>query len=216
MENPVISPEQNSVERSRSFPDMIRILDIGISLCGMILLSPLFLLIAILIRTSSKGPAIFRQVRVGQNSVDFILYKFRTMYLLQPDKQSLTIGSRDKRITGAGYYLRKFKLDELPQLYNVLKGDMSIVGPRPELRKFTDLYTPEEKEVLKMKPGITDYASIYFKNESSLLSEQADPEDYYIKHIMPVKIQLNRHYADKRTVVNYSNVIIKTLISVLS
>lgn len=203
-------------EQSKASPGMIRIMDVCISLGGMLLLSPLFLLIAILVKMSSKGPAIFRQVRVGENEVDFVLYKFRTMYLQQPLRQSLTVGNRDKRITGAGYYLRKFKLDELPQLYNVLKGDMSIVGPRPELRKFTNLYSPDEKEVLKLKPGITDYASIYFKDENALLAEQVDPEDYYIKHIMPVKIQLNRHYAGKRTVVNYVNVIIKTLISLVS
>ena len=135
----------NNYIPARSSADLLSGYSMWISLTGMIVLSPLFLLIAVLVKFSSRGPVIFRQLRVGRNDVDFVLYKFRTMYVRQPQKQSLTVGSRDKRITAVGYYLRRFKLDELPQLCNVLKGEMSIVGPRPELRKFTDLYAEDER-----------------------------------------------------------------------
>jgi lipopolysaccharide/colanic/teichoic acid biosynthesis glycosyltransferase len=193
---------------------MIRFFDILISVSCLILLFPLLLLIALLIKLSSKGPVIFVQRRVGRNNTDFALYKFRTMYMHTPDRSSLTIGNKDKRITGIGYFLRKYKIDELPQLYNVLKNEMSIVGPRPELRKYVDLYTDEQKKILLAKPGITDNASIFFRNENELLAIQDDPESFYVTEILPVKIQLNKKYAFKRTVSKYFVIIFNTLLSV--
>jgi len=193
---------------------MIRFFDILISISCLILLFPLLLLIALLIKFSSKGPVIFAQQRVGKNNIDFTLYKFRTMYMLTSDRSSLTIGNKDKRITRIGYFLRKYKIDELPQLYNVLKNEMSIVGPRPELRKYVDIYTDEQKNILLAKPGITDNASIFFRNENELLAIQDDPESFYIAEILPVKIQLNKQYASKRTIRKYFVIIFNTLLSV--
>ena len=193
---------------------MIRFFDILISISCLILLFPLLLLIALLIKFSSKGPVIFAQQRVGKNNIDFTLYKFRTMYMLTSDRSSLTIGNKDKRITGIGYFLRKYKIDELPQLYNVLKNEMSIVGPRPELRKYVAIYTDEQKNILLAKPGITDNASIFFRNENELLAIQDDPESFYITEILPVKIQLNKQYASKRTIRKYFVIIFNTLLSV--
>ena len=193
---------------------MIRFFDILISISCLILLFPLLLLIALLIKFSSKGPVIFAQQRVGKNNIDFTLYKFRTMYMLTSDRSSLTIGNKDKRITRIGYFLRKYKIDELPQLYNVLKNEMSIVGPRPELRKYVAIYTDEQKNILLAKPGITDNASIFFRNENELLAIQDDPESFYIAEILPVKIQLNKQYASKRTIRKYFVIIFNTLLSV--
>jgi len=193
---------------------LIRFFDIVISVFLLILFLPLLLLIASLIKISSKGPAIFCQQRVGKNNVDFTLYKFRTMYVDTQNRNSLTIGKRDNRITKIGYYLRKYKIDELPQLYNVLKNEMSIVGPRPELRKYVEMYTEEQRKILQLKPGITDYASIQFRHENELLAIQSDPEAFYINEVMPVKIQLNNMYASKRNLQVYFVVIFNTVKSV--
>jgi lipopolysaccharide/colanic/teichoic acid biosynthesis glycosyltransferase len=194
--------------------DSIRFFDVLISILLLVLLSPLLLLVALLIKISSKGPVIFRQQRVGKNDVDFTLYKFRTMYVEPGDKSAITIGNRDSRITRVGYFLRKYKIDELPQLLNVLKNDMSIVGPRPEVRKYVELYTSEQKKILFLKPGITDNASIYFRHESELLAKQANPESFYITEILPVKLQLNSKYAAKRSLRVYFVIIFNTLLSV--
>lgn len=193
---------------------LIRFFDVIISVFLLILFSPFLFLIFLLIKISSKGPAIFCQKRVGKNNVDFILYKFRTMYVSTVNNSSLTIGNRDKRITKIGYYLRKYKLDELPQLFNVLMNDMSMVGPRPEVRKYVDLYTDEQRKILAIKPGITDYASIHFRNENELLAIQRDPETFYINEVLPVKIQLNQRYASKRNLRVYFVIIFNTLKSV--
>ncbi|MES2691518.1 MAG: sugar transferase, partial [Bacteroidota bacterium] len=134
-----------------------RAFDIICSLAGIIILSPVFFTIWVFIRLESKGPALFFQTRVGKNNIDFKLYKFRSMHMNAESKGQLTVGMRDPRITRIGYYLRKFKLDELPQLFNVLFGDMSLVGPRPEVRKYVNHYTPEQLQVLTVRPGITDY-----------------------------------------------------------
>ena len=142
-----------------------RIFDIVFSISGLILLSPVLIVIAILIRFDSKGPVLYKQTRVGRNNKDFKLLKFRTMNPDSDSKGLLTVGGRDPRITKTGYYLRKFKLDEFPQLINVLYGEMSFVGPRPEVRKYVDLYTEDQKKVLDVSPGITDVASIKYKNE---------------------------------------------------
>lgn len=174
--------------------DKKRVFDVVLASLCLILFSPLLILIAILIKLDSKGPVIFKQIRVGRNMRDFHLIKFRTMRVVQSSNSLLTIGNRDNRITKLGYWLRKYKLDELPQLLNVLKGQMSFVGPRPEVRKYVNLYSEEQRYVLSIKPGITDWASVEFCNENELLQHAEDPESYYIERIIPAKIQQNMRY----------------------
>jgi lipopolysaccharide/colanic/teichoic acid biosynthesis glycosyltransferase len=171
-----------------------RSFDIVCSFLGLIILSPLLVLLSLAVLLTSGFPVFYLQTRVGLNGEDFKLFKFRTMYTDSDKKGLLTVGGRDPRITPVGYFLRRFKLDELPQLFNVLFGSMSLVGPRPEVRKYTDLYNAEQKKVLSIKPGITDYASIEYINENELLSKSADPETTYIKEIMPAKLDLNLKY----------------------
>ncbi len=200
--------------QNKSF-DITRFFDIIIAAFFLILLSPLLLIVALLIKITSKGPVLFSQQRVGRNNNDFTFYKLRTMYINSDENNFLTIGMHDIRITPLGVFLRRFKFDELPQLYNVLINDMSIVGPRPEVRKYVNLYTATQKQILKLKPGITDHASIAFINESELLATQPDPEAYYIKKIMPLKIELNRKYAANKTLKNYFGILASTVLSVL-
>ncbi|CEK39115.1 sugar transferase [Paraclostridium sordellii] len=171
-----------------------RLFDIGASSIGLILLSPILILIAICIKLDSKGPVFFKQIRVGKNKELFKIYKFRTM-VTDAEKlgKQITIGN-DTRITKVGTFIRKCKLDELPQLINVLNGDMSLVGPRPEVPKYVELYDDYQKQILLVQPGITDYASIEFRNESEILGESKDPENKYINDIMPYKIELNIKY----------------------
>jgi lipopolysaccharide/colanic/teichoic acid biosynthesis glycosyltransferase len=171
-----------------------RTFDFLTSVIGLFILLFPFLLIALAIKLDSSGPIFFMQDRVGQGGKLFKLLKFRTMYTGSNNATPITIGERDSRITPVGYWLRKFKLDELPQLVNVLKGDMSLVGPRPEVKKFVDLYSEEQRMVLSVKPGITDFASIEFRNENQLLEGKEDPIDFYIHEIMPVKLALNQKY----------------------
>jgi lipopolysaccharide/colanic/teichoic acid biosynthesis glycosyltransferase len=193
---------------------MIRFLDILFSLLGLIILLPVFLIVAVLIKCSSKGPVFFLQKRVGKGNRDFSLIKFRTMYQDADRKGLLTVGQRDPRITPVGYFLRKYKIDELPQLINVLKGDMSLVGPRPEVRKYVDLYNYEQRQILNFRPGITDLASIKYVNENEILSQAEDPEAYYIQHIMPDKIRLNLEYLRQPTLKKYFSIIFKTFFSI--
>ncbi len=193
---------------------LMRFFDVVISIFVLVVLLPFFIVVALLIKLTSKGSAIFIQQRVGKNGRDFDLYKFRTMCENAELESSLTVGEKDLRITGIGFFLRKYKLDELPQLVNVLKNDMSLVGPRPELRKFVDMYSEEQKIVLSVKPGITDYASVKYRNENMLLALQKNPEEYYIKEIMPVKIQLNKWYIHNKRIKNYFYIILSTLASV--
>ncbi|MEJ5264860.1 MAG: sugar transferase [Bacteroidales bacterium] len=193
---------------------MIRFLDILFSLLGLIILLPVFLIVAVLIKCSSKGPVFFLQKRVGKGNHDFSLIKFRTMYQDADRKGLLTVGQRDPRITPVGYFLRKYKIDELPQLINVLKGDMSLVGPRPEVRKYVDLYNDEQRQILNFRPGITDLASIKYVNENEILSQAEDPEAYYIQHIMPDKIRLNLEYLRQPTLKKYFSIIFKTFFSI--
>lgn len=195
--------------------DSTRLFDIIISTVLLIGLMPVFLLIAVFIKTGSKGSLIYRQQRVGLCGKDFWMFKFRTMYVNAEHKGLLTIGTRDTRITNTGFFLRRYKLDELPQLYNVLKGDMSIVGPRPEVRKYVNLYTQEQAKVLTVKPGITDEASIKYKNENDLLTKSPNPEQMYIKVIMPIKIQLNKNYIDNKSVSLYFKTIWNTVFSIV-
>jgi len=188
-----------------------RFFDFCIAVAGLVILLPLFLFISVWIVLDSKGPVFFRQVRVGKYGNDFVLYKFRTMYRQAEKKGLLTVGSGDSRITRAGYYLRKYKLDELPQLLNVLIGNMSMVGPRPEVRKYVNLYSEEQKEVLLVKPGITDEASIVYRNENDILSQCENPEETYVKTIMPHKIVLTMKYIRQPSFANYIRITFRTL-----
>lgn len=189
---------------------MKRLFDIFFSLIGIVLLLPFFIIISILILLDSKGGIIYKQERVGKGDVAFKVLKFRTMRPNSFSKGALTVGSRDPRITNVGYYLRKYKLDELPQLFNVLFGEMSFVGPRPEVKKYTDLYTPEQKKVLSVRPGITDYASIKFRNENDLLASSDDPERLYIEKIMPEKLRLNLKYINDNSIFKDVKIIFDT------
>ena len=173
---------------------MKRLFDILASGIGLIALSPLFLILAIWIMLDSPGPVFYRQVRVGRYNRDFRIFKFRSMRVGSDKGSLVTIGGRDPRITRSGYYIRKFKLDELPQLINVFIGDMSLVGPRPEVRHYVDYWTPEQMHVLDVRPGITDPASIKFRNENELMEQAEDPEKYYIEVIMQEKIKLYLDY----------------------
>ncbi|MBK7182042.1 MAG: sugar transferase [Bacteroidetes bacterium] len=193
-----------------------RIFDIFFSLIGLILLLPFFLFISILIIIDSKGGVFYKQVRVGKDEIDFKLFKFRSMRTDSDKKGLLTVGGRDSRITRMGYYIRKYKIDELPQLINVLLGDMSLVGPRPEVRRYTDLYNDEQKKVLSVKPGITDYASIEYSNENELLGKADNPERVYIDEIMPAKLKLNLRYIQEQGLLTDVKIIIKTILKILS
>ncbi|HLS37346.1 MAG TPA: sugar transferase [Sphingobacterium bovisgrunnientis] len=188
-----------------------RLIDVIGASIGIVLLSPLFILIAILIVMDSNGPVFFKQQRVGLNMRDFYLIKFRTMHVVQNTNILLTIGNKDSRITRVGYWLRKYKLDELPQLFNVFRGEMSLVGPRPEVRKYVNLYNDQQRYVLSIKPGITDWASVEFCNESELLAKAEDPETYYITNIVPIKISQNLRYIAQRSVLTDIKIIWQTI-----
>lgn len=194
---------------------MIRFFDIVLSCLGLLLLSPLFVVVAVWIVIDNPGPIFYRQMRVGKDGKDFGLLKFRSMRI-GADKESLiTIGEHDSRITRAGYYIRKYKLDELPQLWNVLVGDMSLVGPRPEVRKYVDMYTDEQRLVLSVRPGITDYASIEYIDENRLLAQAEDPDRTYIEEIMPAKIALNMRYIEHQTLGEYLKIIFLTFVKII-
>lgn len=178
---------------------MKRVFDVMASGLGLLLLSPLFLIIAIWVKADSPGPVFYRQTRVGRGNRDFRLFKFRSMRVGSDKKGLITVGGHDPRVTRSGYYIRKYKLDELPQLINVFKGDMSLVGPRPEVRKYVDLYTPEQLHVLDVRPGITDLASIRYRNENELLAQACDPEQYYREVVMQDKLRINLEYISDRS-----------------
>ncbi|POY35784.1 glycosyl transferase [Solitalea longa] len=190
---------------------MNRILDFLLSFIGLLILLPFFLVVAVLIALDSKGGVFYQQRRVGRYDKDFGLLKFRTMFKGSDKKGLLTIGDRDNRVTKVGYYLRKYKLDELPQLINVFIGDMSLVGPRPEVRKYVELYSAEQRKVLTVKPGITDYASLMFRNESELMAAQDNPESYYIQTILPTKLQYSLQYIERKSFWEDFKIILLTL-----
>jgi len=195
---------------------MIRFFDIFFSVIGLIILSPLFLFLALWIKIDSKGPVFYKQLRVGKDGKDFYLYKFRTM-LVDADKNGLiTVGDRDPRVTRAGYFFRKYKLDELPQLINVVLGDMSLVGPRPEVHKYVEMYTPDQRKVLTVKPGLTDYASIHYIDENKVLAKSDDPERTYIDAIIPEKIRYNMKYIEHQSVKEYFKIIFLTIRRIFS
>ena len=188
-----------------------RLFDIVISFLALVILLPFFIIISIWVLLDSSGGIFYRQRRVGKGNREFPLLKFRSMHPGADKKGLLTVGGRDPRITKAGYYLRKIKLDELPQLLNILAGNMSIVGPRPEVRKYVDLYTFEQLKVLDIRPGLTDYASLAYINESEMLANSEDPEQTYIATIMPAKLELNLKYISERSLVKDIRIIFKTL-----
>ena len=189
---------------------MIRIFDIVFSFVGVLICLPLFILIYFLVVIESKGGGFYIQKRVGRNNIDFSLYKFRSMRIGSDKKGLITIGGRDPRMTRVGYFIRRFKLDELPQLLNVFVGDMSFVGPRPEVRKYVEMYNETQRQVLSVRPGITDYASIEYVDENEILGSATDPEKVYIEEIMPHKIILNMKFIEHKSIKEYFYIIFLT------
>lgn len=194
---------------------MKRIFDIISSIIGLIALSPIFLVLALWIKYDSNGPVFYRQVRVGKKGKDFKIFKFRSMRQGSDKKGLITVGGRDPRVTKSGFYIRKYKLDEFPQLINVLIGDMSIVGPRPEVRKYVNLYTVDQLKVLSVKPGITDIASIKYRNENEILENAQDPDKMYVEVIMPDKLKYNLEYISKQSIIFDLKLIFLTIKEIL-
>lgn len=190
---------------------MIRVLDFLFSFVGLVFISPIFVIIGLLIKINSKGPIFYKQSRIGLYGIEFKLFKFRTMRLDADKLGLITVGGRDPRVTSIGYVLRKFKLDELPQLINVLIGEMSLVGPRPEVKKYVDLYTAEQRVVLSIRPGITDWASIHYKDENEILGRSKDPEKDYIEKVMPNKLNYNLVYIKHKSLREYFKIIFITI-----
>ncbi|MDB4606695.1 sugar transferase [Crocinitomicaceae bacterium] len=194
---------------------MKRAFDILFSLVVLIIFFPFGLLISIAILSSSRGGVFYRQERIGKRGKPFMLFKFRSMKLNADKKGKLTVGMTDSRITKIGVFIRKYKLDEFPQFINVLIGDMSVVGPRPEVEEFVAYYTDEQKRILDVKPGITDYASIEYFNENALLAASENPKQDYIKKIMPQKINLNQKYIKRPTLTHDLKIILRTVQRIL-
>lgn len=190
---------------------MKRLFDIVCSFFGLVFLSGFFVFVALWVGLSSRGGVFYRQRRVGRCNRDFTIYKFRSMRVNSDRQGLLTIGGRDGRITKAGVFIRKYKLDELPQLFNVLRGDMSFVGPRPEVRKYVELYTEEQKKVLTVRPGITSLSSIKYRNENEILSRSDNPEQYYIDVIMQDKLAIELDYLEQRSLLTDIKVIFQTI-----
>ena len=195
---------------------MKRLFDILASGLGLVVLSPLFAVLAVWIKAASRGPVFYRQTRVGRDNKDFRLFKFRSM---RPDSDKLgliTVGGHDPRVTRSGYYIRKYKLDELPQLINVFKGDMSLVGPRPEVRKYVDMYTPAQMRVLSVRPGITSLASIRYRNENDILAVADDPDRCYVEKVMPDKLAIDLEYVGRATLWNDIRLIFSTFKEIIA
>ena len=193
-----------------------RLFDFSASLLGILLLSPVLIMLWLIVVLDSPGGGFYRQIRVGKDGADFGLWKFRSMRTGADKKGLLTVGGRDPRVTRAGYFLRKYKLDELPQLFNVVSGEMSLVGPRPEVRRYVDLYTVSQREVLSVRPGITDYASIEYSRENDLLAASPDPEKTYIEEIMPAKLELNHKYIREQGLLTDLKIIFRTFLKIIS
>jgi lipopolysaccharide/colanic/teichoic acid biosynthesis glycosyltransferase len=192
-----------------------RAFDVTTALLGLLLLSPLLLLIALWIKSDSPGPVIFRQKRVGRHALVFDIYKFRTMRPHRPGASLLTVGD-DVRITRAGRFLRRYKLDKLPQLWNVIRGDMSLVGPRPELPRYVACYPPEVRTlVLSVRPGMTDWAAICFTDESAILARSPDPERAYLDAVMPARLAYNVRYVQEHGFWTDLRIILGTLAALL-
>ena len=188
-----------------------RIFDILLAAIGVLILLPLFLVVVVWIKFDSQGPAFYKQIRVGKDNRDFKLLKFRSMRIGSDKAGLLTIGGRDPRVTQSGYFIRKYKIDELPQLINVLLGEMSLVGPRPEVRKYVELYNADQRKVLLVKPGITDLASLEYFNENELLSQSTNPEQTYVEVVMPHKLKLNLKYIERAGLVTDVQIILRTI-----
>lgn len=195
---------------------MKRLFDLAMSFFAICFLSPLFIVVALLISLDSRGGVFFHQIRVGKNGKHFKLHKFRTMRPNAESSGQLTVGNKDNRITRTGVWIRKYKIDELPQLFNILKGEMSIVGPRPEVPKYVALYTKEQKQVLNVRPGLTDYASIDFIDENAILEKAENPEEAYIQEIMPMKLKLNIKYISEMSFATDLKIILGTLKAIFS
>ncbi|MCE2845927.1 MAG: sugar transferase [Sphingobacteriales bacterium] len=194
---------------------MKRAFDLLLSVLVLLPLIPLLLFIGIAVILDNPGPVFYRQVRVGKNASPFRILKFRTMYRNSDRKGLLTVGGRDPRVTRVGYWLRKYKLDELPQLFNVLEGSMSLVGPRPEVEKYVALYDDNQRRVLEVKPGITDYASIQYSDENELLAKADDPERMYIEEVMPAKLKLNLDYIRDQGMLTDLKILMQTALKIL-
>ncbi len=188
-----------------------RVFDWLFSLVFLIVLSPIFVFLAIWIKLDSQGPVFYKQQRVGRDGKDFWLYKFRSMRVGSDKSGLLTVGGRDPRITSSGYVIRKYKLDEIPQLINVFLGEMSVVGPRPEVRKYVNMYNAEQLKVLSVRPGISDFASIRYRNENDLLEKAENPEQFYIDEVMPEKLRINLEYVNKANLATDIRIIFATL-----
>lgn len=194
---------------------MKRLFDISFSFLGLILLSPLLFIISLSIVFDSRGGVLFRQTRVGRYGKDFKILKFRTMYPDAEKRGQITIGKRDPRVTPVGHFLRSYKLDELPQLINILIGDMSFVGPRPEVPKYVAMYSEDQKRVLDVRPGLTDFASLEYFNEGELLGASDDPERTYIDEIMPAKLELNMKYLERPQLTTDIKLIVRTIAKIV-
>lgn len=195
---------------------MKRLFDILASGLGLLCLSPLFVILAIWIKADSRGPVFYRQVRVGRGNRDFRIFKFRSM---RPDSDKgrlITVGGHDPRVTRSGYYIRKYKLDELPQLINVFIGDMSLVGPRPEVRRYVDMYSPEQMRVLEVRPGITSLASIRYRNENEILAASDDPDRTYVEKVMPDKLAIDLEYVADASLINDIRLIFSTFREIIT
>lgn len=193
-----------------------RLFDLVFSFIGLLLLAPILVLIAVLIKLDSKGPILFIQNRVGKNNVDFNIYKFRTMRVKSEKDGLLTLGNNDSRVTKVGYFLRRYKIDEFPQLINIIKGDMSFVGPRPELRYYVNFYKEEDMQIFKVRPGITGLASLKYRNEVELLKSAKDPEKFFIETIIPDKLSFNKAYIKKQSFLFDLKLIGLTIIKVIT
>jgi lipopolysaccharide/colanic/teichoic acid biosynthesis glycosyltransferase len=191
---------------------MKRIFDVLFSGFVLLCFMPIGLVLAILILVESKGGVFFKQVRIGKNGTPFYLFKFRSMFIDAESMGKITIGSRDPRITRVGFYIRRYKLDEFPQFINVIRGEMSIVGPRPEVKEYVDLYSEEQRKILAVKPGITDYASITYFHENEILAKSENPQQTYIQEVMPEKIKLNEKYLANPTLLQDISIIRKTVV----
>jgi len=210
----VALPARPSLTRFRAAAR--RGLDLAAAAMGLLLLSPVFLAAALLVKLSSRGPILFRQERIGRRFRPFVIYKFRTMERDAPRRGGpITVGE-DPRITPVGRFLRRTKLDELPQLVNVLRGDMSLVGPRPEVRRYVEMFRADFEEILQVRPGITDAASIAYRDEATLLAQAADPEEEYVRRVLPEKIALARQYVRRASLASDLALLLKTLWTLVS
>lgn len=195
---------------------MTRLIDVIASALALMIFSPVLLISSFFIILEDGWPIIFKQERVGIGAKFFVLYKLRSMRNRKEVGMTITVGDRDPRVLRVGGVIRKYKIDEIPQFWNVIIGDMSIVGPRPEVKRYTDLYDEKQMEVLNVRPGITDFASVYFRNENKILECQSDPEKYYIEYLMPAKIELNQRYIDNPSLKSYFLVLWLTIKAIFS